>query len=551
MKAENILTSDKSTSRIYQDLYSCQSKTRQSNIMGSPSSPSIKLREQNPSSPPKVCIVGAGLSGLRCADILLQHGFDVTILEGRDRIGGRVHQINLPSGPLVDLGANWLHGSDDQPLLDMAKSTNTEVHTWAEKGIWFGEDGTPLADGDAMMNEVWEIIHGAFKYSEENSESIDPDKSLYDFIEEKLLEKYPDDAEKRRVSIQFADIWGTFVGSSVKKQSLKFFWLEECIDGVAEKDLSLSGLIRGLENIFVAGTYKKILAQVAKPALESAKIKYLTRVTRVETNPENVTIFTDDGKSLEFDEVVMTTPLGWLKKNKQAFHPALPTRFLSAIDSLGFGCLEKVYITFPHAFWSNPKLPPSSQTFDGFTQWLAPTYTTTTNPHKWHQEIVPLSSFTPENAHPTLLLYIYGEQSQLFAQTLSRLRTAGEKDAFLISFFKPYYSLLPNYEEGNADCTPLSCVGTTWINDDLAGNGSYTNFQVGLREGDADVKVLREGVPERRLWFAGEHTAPFIALGTTTGAYWSGEAVGGGWWRFMGWGEREKGVKRGVWGCEV
>lgn len=132
---------------------------------------------------------------------------------------------------MVDLGANWLHGSDDQPLLDMAKSTNTEVHTWAEKGIWFGEDGKPLADGDAMMNEVWEIIHGAFKYSEENSESIDPDKSLYGFIEEKLLEKYPDDAEKRRVSIQFADIWGTFVGSSVKKQSLKFFWLEECIDG--------------------------------------------------------------------------------------------------------------------------------------------------------------------------------------------------------------------------------------------------------------------------------------------------------------------------------
>ncbi|KAK6598007.1 polyamine oxidase 4 [Botrytis cinerea] len=450
----------------------------------------IKLREQNPPSPPKVCIVGAGLSGLRCADILLQHGFDVTILEGRDRIGGRVHQVNLPSGPLVDLGANWLHGSDDQPLLDIAKSTSTEMHTWAEKGIWFGEDGKPLANGDTMMNEVWEIIHGAFKYSEENSDSIDPDKSLYDFIEEKLLERYPDDAEKRRISIQFADIWGTFVGSSVKKQSLKFFWLEECIDGA---------------NIFVAGTYKNILAQVAKPALENAKIRHLTKAIRVETNSKNVTVFTDDGKSLEFDEVVMTTPLGWLKKNKQAFQPALPTRFLSAIDSLGFGCLEKVYITFPQAFWTDLTLSPSSQTFD---------------------EIVPLSSFTSENAHPTLLLYIYGEQSQLFAQTLSGLRTPAERDAFLIPFFKPYYSLLPNYQEGHADCTPLSCVGTTWINDDLAGNGSYTNFQVGLREGDEDVKVLREGLPERRLWFAGEHTAPFIALGTTTGAYWSGEAVG-------------------------
>lgn len=39
---------------------------------------------------PHVCIVGAGISGLRCADILLQQGFQVTMLEGRNRIGGRV-----------------------------------------------------------------------------------------------------------------------------------------------------------------------------------------------------------------------------------------------------------------------------------------------------------------------------------------------------------------------------------------------------------------------------------------------------------------------------
>lgn len=37
-----------------------------------------------------VGIVGAGISGLRCADILLEQGFQVTIFEARDRIGGRV-----------------------------------------------------------------------------------------------------------------------------------------------------------------------------------------------------------------------------------------------------------------------------------------------------------------------------------------------------------------------------------------------------------------------------------------------------------------------------
>lgn len=43
---------------------------------------------------------------------------------------------------------------------------------------------------------------------------------------------------------------------------------------------------------------------------------------------------------------------------------------------------------------------------------------------------------------------------------------------------------------------------------------------------DKDIETVREGCPERGIWFAGEHTAPFVALGTVTGAYWSGEAAG-------------------------
>ena len=39
---------------------------------------------------PHICVVGAGVAGLRCAEILSKRGFQVTILEGRDRIGGRV-----------------------------------------------------------------------------------------------------------------------------------------------------------------------------------------------------------------------------------------------------------------------------------------------------------------------------------------------------------------------------------------------------------------------------------------------------------------------------
>lgn len=40
--------------------------------------------------PSHVGVIGAGLAGLRCAAVLLQKGIRVTILEARDRVGGRV-----------------------------------------------------------------------------------------------------------------------------------------------------------------------------------------------------------------------------------------------------------------------------------------------------------------------------------------------------------------------------------------------------------------------------------------------------------------------------
>lgn len=39
---------------------------------------------------PHVCIVGTGIAGLRCAAVLLEKAVRVTMLEARNRIGGRV-----------------------------------------------------------------------------------------------------------------------------------------------------------------------------------------------------------------------------------------------------------------------------------------------------------------------------------------------------------------------------------------------------------------------------------------------------------------------------
>jgi hypothetical protein len=163
--------------------------------------------------------------------------------------------------------------------------------------------------------------------------------------------------------------------------------------------------------------------------------------------------------------------------------------------------------------------------YPGFTHFLTPTYASATNPSHWHQEAMNLAALPPSTAHPTLLFYTYGPTSLHIASLLSSTPTS-EHQALLTKFFQPYFSRLPNYSASDPSHQPKKILTTNWASDELAGYGSYSNFQTGLENGDKDIEAMRHGMPERGVWLAGEHTAPFVALGTVTGAWWAGEGVG-------------------------
>lgn len=55
---------------------------------------------------PRVVVIGSGISGLAAARNLSEASFNVTVLESRDRIGGRIH-TDYSFGCPVDLGASW------------------------------------------------------------------------------------------------------------------------------------------------------------------------------------------------------------------------------------------------------------------------------------------------------------------------------------------------------------------------------------------------------------------------------------------------------------
>lgn len=89
----------------------------------------------------RVVVVGAGLAGLTAAVELAAAGADVTVLEARDRIGGRMHGVPVSDGVVADGGAAYL-GVRHTELLALIREHGLDVASTAMAG-----DSTFLLSG--------------------------------------------------------------------------------------------------------------------------------------------------------------------------------------------------------------------------------------------------------------------------------------------------------------------------------------------------------------------------------------------------------------------
>jgi len=62
----------------------------------------------------EICVTGAGFAGLAAARRLAEAGREVTVLEARDRVGGRVWNREMSDGTIVSAGGTWLGKGQDR-----------------------------------------------------------------------------------------------------------------------------------------------------------------------------------------------------------------------------------------------------------------------------------------------------------------------------------------------------------------------------------------------------------------------------------------------------
>jgi monoamine oxidase len=83
----------------------------------------------------RVVVVGAGFAGLAAAEALAARGIDVLVLEARDRVGGRVWSRELPSGAVIEMGAEFILPGD-RVIRETAARLGLELYA---KGTTYGD----------------------------------------------------------------------------------------------------------------------------------------------------------------------------------------------------------------------------------------------------------------------------------------------------------------------------------------------------------------------------------------------------------------------------
>jgi monoamine oxidase len=258
-----------------------------------------------------VIIIGAGIAGIRAAQILSRHGVPNLILEAKDYIGGRMHSVRHQN-TWLELGASWLHGYHQHPLRNLVKKVGLSVaFTDYNDAHKFPGVGT---------NNQW---HSQLQAAARRAAKAPRDAPLQSFM------AGLDDALKPIITLETE----MYYGATLEKLSGWNF--DDGGEPEADDFLLLGGWANFLET-----------------QLKGLTLRLNTPVQAVRPTIQGLKIQTTLGETLPARAVINTMPLGVLQQaNAAAVLPELPSAHAQAIAKLGMGNLEKLFFTAPFPSW--------------------------------------------------------------------------------------------------------------------------------------------------------------------------------------------------------
>ncbi len=431
----------------------------------------------------RVVVLGAGLSGLACAHELIAAGYDVTVVEARSRVGGRVLSFNAANknefvpGRNVEgggelIGSNhptWV-GYAEQFGLDFIDVTEDET---LEAPLMLGGKMMEASEAEAMFKEM----DLAFMLMNKDAADIDEDAPWKHpnakALDTRTLQNWVDTLEvgelgKTGIALQLTADNGvecknqSYLGNlaAVKGGGLEKYWTDSEVLRCKQGNDALA---------------QKLAEKVGKD-----RITLELAASKVEIKGDKVVVSCRDGREIECDDVVCTLPpTVW---SKVQWKPGLPASLMPQM-----GVNVKYLAHLKDRFWLKDKKSPDAAS-DGL---INLTWDGTDN----------------QGDGPACLVGFSGADSCRKALAMEK----GERDAAYAAHFEELY---PGYKESLVATRFMDWPKDPWVQ---AGYSFPAPGQVTTMG-----PVLRQGLG--RVHFAGEHTC-YKFVGYMEGALNSGVAV--------------------------
>ncbi|AYY12407.1 FAD-dependent oxidoreductase [Actinobacteria bacterium YIM 96077] len=280
--------------------------------------------------PDKAVIVGAGVAGLTAAMDLLAANVDVTVLEARPRVGGRVHTVSLPDGRWANAGADWV---------------KAEHHLVRGMAAAFGLKMVAAREFEAY------VVDGRLHPTKPRSAHL-ISEALEDLAEPIIRMDRPwsdrtaMELDRRSVAEWLDDLRPADEARAWFEARIRAEYMVEP-DELSLVVLSMAGRLgsRSTSYRFADGAGSFVDALVQR--CEGAAIHLGEPVRRIEHDASGAAAVTDDA-TYEADDVIVTAPLPALAR--VTFDPEIE------LPVIGQGRGGKLLVPYPAPGWRHPEL---------------------------------------------------------------------------------------------------------------------------------------------------------------------------------------------------
>ena len=287
-------------------------------------------------------LIGGGIAGLAAAwELSATHS--VTLLEARQRLGGRIHTIRNDAGIPFELGAEFVHGKSPD-LCKFIKAAGLKTHEVPDRHLRH-RAGTLVE-----IPDFWDQLSIV-------TEEIEPTR------EDTSFARFISTVRAPRESIQLAKQFVEgFHAAPLEKASIQATRLSE----------ESSEEIDGQRQLRIHAGFDHLVAYVEEACRRrGVDLRTAAEVHSVDWRRRPVSIgLKQQSNEIAADRVIITLPIGVLKADGIRFIPK-PARKLEAAHELEMGIVTKVVLHFRERFWPDPNFGFIHSDDEWFATWWA------------------------------------------------------------------------------------------------------------------------------------------------------------------------------------